>query len=180
MPPTSTFRSAASSGISGMGYSRISVLLGPVRTAASTVAATATTSMRTTIGRHCRSAGRPVKPQQSKADDPCYYSEMSALLQFRRSDRQRPEHVAALEQVRAWTRERFALASDDTVLVSEIACGIPGCPPLETLVAFWTKETRRHQFKVFKPVEAVVLDDLPPAWMKEPLAVDEEAGCECC
>src|SRR5213592_859489 len=36
MPPTSTLRSAASSGMSGMGYSRISVLLGPVRTAANT------------------------------------------------------------------------------------------------------------------------------------------------
>src|SRR5690349_15064635 len=36
MPPTSTFSSAASSAISGMGYSRISVLLGPVRTAANT------------------------------------------------------------------------------------------------------------------------------------------------
>src|SRR5579862_4114102 len=40
MPPTSIFISAASSGMSGMGYSRISVLLGPVRTAASTCSAT--------------------------------------------------------------------------------------------------------------------------------------------
>src|SRR5579872_4614652 len=40
MPPTSIFISAASAGTSGMGYSRISVLLGPVRTAANTVSAT--------------------------------------------------------------------------------------------------------------------------------------------
>src|SRR5687767_11071088 len=36
MPATSIFMSAPSGGISGIGYSRISVLLGPVRTAAST------------------------------------------------------------------------------------------------------------------------------------------------
>src|SRR5947207_15733051 len=41
MPPTSIFISAASVGTSGIGYSRISVLLGPVRTAASTFSATA-------------------------------------------------------------------------------------------------------------------------------------------
>src|SRR5712691_2855400 len=40
MPPTSIFIRAASSGTSGIGYSRISVLLGPVRTAASTFSAT--------------------------------------------------------------------------------------------------------------------------------------------
>src|ERR1044072_8001166 len=36
MPATSIFIKAASSGISGIGYSRISVLLGPTLTAAST------------------------------------------------------------------------------------------------------------------------------------------------
>src|SRR5262245_60086572 len=42
MPATSIFISAASSGTSGIAYSRISVLLGPVRTAASTFSATVT------------------------------------------------------------------------------------------------------------------------------------------
>src|SRR5215475_9060269 len=42
MPATSIFIKAASSGISGMGYSRISVLLGATRTAARTLSATET------------------------------------------------------------------------------------------------------------------------------------------
>jgi hypothetical protein len=33
---------------------------------------------------------------------------------------------------------------------------------------------------VFKPVEEVVADDLPPAWLKNALLVDEGAGFECC
>src|SRR5262245_19430672 len=44
MPATSIFMRALSSGMSGIGYSRISVLLDPVRTAASTFSATETIS----------------------------------------------------------------------------------------------------------------------------------------
>jgi nitrate reductase delta subunit len=48
------------------------------------------------------------------------------------------------------------------------------------VVAFWTETDKRHHFKIFKPVAAVVADDLPPAWLKEALAVPEGGDCECC
>src|SRR5580700_11000953 len=86
----------------------------------------------------------------------------------------------AQERVREWTRARFSLAEDDAILVAEVACGLPGCPPLETVVAFWTADARRHHFKVFKPVGEVINDDLPFAWLKESLAVPEGFGCDCC
>jgi hypothetical protein len=86
----------------------------------------------------------------------------------------------ALVRVREWTRERFRLAADAAILVTEIACGLPGCPPLETVVAFWTEDERRHQFKVFKPVQEVAEDDLPFVWLKDSLAVPEGFGCDCC
>jgi hypothetical protein len=91
-----------------------------------------------------------------------------------------PEHQEALEQVAAWTRERFTLAETATVLVAELACGLPGCPPIETVVAFWTEDAKRHQFKIFKPVRDVVVDDLPPAWLRDSLAIPEGFGCDCC
>jgi len=91
-----------------------------------------------------------------------------------------PEHLEALARVREWTRERFRLAETATILVTEIACGLPGCPPLETVVAFWTEDARRHQFKVFKPVRDVTSDDLPFAWLKDSLFVPEGFGCDCC
>ena len=89
-------------------------------------------------------------------------------------------HREALRRVKTWTRERFQLSDDTTILVTEIACNLPGCPPLETVVAFWTEGDRRHHFKVFKPVAEVVEDDLPPSWMKNALVVDEMLGRECC
>ena len=91
-----------------------------------------------------------------------------------------PDHLVALERVKAWTRERFRLADDALVFVSEIACGLPGCPPLETVVAFWTQGDARHQFKVFKPVTDVAAEDIPPAWLKGALLAVDVIECGCC
>ncbi|MGH6784447.1 MAG: hypothetical protein ACREBP_07465 [Sphingomicrobium sp.] len=82
--------------------------------------------------------------------------------------------------MREWTRERFKLADGAAILVAEIACTVPGCPPIDTVVAFWTEGDKRHQFKIFKPVEDVVPDDLPYAWLKDALAVLHGADCDCC
>src|SRR5258708_15920687 len=90
-----------------------------------------------------------------------------------------PEYREALARVREWTRERFTLPEEATILVSEIACGLPGCPPRETVVVFWVDEKRYH-FKIFKPVREVVGDDLPFAWLKDSLAVPEGFACACC
>ena len=91
-----------------------------------------------------------------------------------------PAQSAALVRVRAWTRERFTLADDATIMVTELACTLPGCPPRETVVAFWTAPERRHHFKVFKPAAEVTSDDLPPGWLKDALAIPEGGDCDCC
>ena len=102
----------------------------------------------------------------------------------------RPQDLAAVHQVAAWTRQRFSLAPEATVLVSELVCALPGCPPLETVIAFWLGEgvgegrddgePLRHHYKVFKPVQQVTEADLPPWWMKDALAVPPDWVCACC
>ena len=94
--------------------------------------------------------------------------------------RKSPEQLRTLERIRAWTRERFGLGADTPLLVTEVACSQPGCPPLETVVAFWTQPDRRHHFKMFKPAAEVVPDDLPYAWMKDALVVPDGFTCDCC
>jgi hypothetical protein len=91
--------------------------------------------------------------------------------------RSSPAHAQALERVRTWTRQRFKLADEVPVVVAEVACGLPGCPPLETVVAFWTADDRRHQFKLFKPVQEVAYDDLPFAWLMDSLVASEILDC---
>jgi nitrate reductase delta subunit len=90
-----------------------------------------------------------------------------------------PADYQALDRMREWTRDRFRLAEDETIMVSEVSCTIPGCPPLETLVVFWTAQGRHH-FKIFKPLANVVEDDLPPAFMKNALVAIEGLDCDCC
>jgi nitrate reductase delta subunit len=93
-----------------------------------------------------------------------------------------PQHFQAADRVKEWTRERFSLPEDAAILVTELTCTVPGCPPLETVVAFWSDHKTRHDFKIFKPIEEIVLDDLPPAWLKMSLVSDDEDGinCSCC
>jgi nitrate reductase delta subunit len=96
-----------------------------------------------------------------------------------RSLGKRPDQGKALDRVRDWTRARFTLAEDETIMVSEVSCNIPGCPPIETLVVFWTAQGRHH-FKVFKPLAEVAEEDLPPAFMKNALIALEGVDCDCC
>jgi nitrate reductase delta subunit len=86
---------------------------------------------------------------------------------------------SALERVREWTRARFKLTDDETVMVSELTCSVPGCPPTETHVVFWT-DAGRHHFKTFKPLAETTEDDLPPAFMKNALVAVEGGDIYCC
>ena len=93
--------------------------------------------------------------------------------------RKAPGRLEAIERIETWTRERFGLAPGVQVHVWEIACAVPGCPPVETMVHF-EMSLHRYQFKVFKPLENVSDLDLPPGWFLGALAVAEGADCDCC
>jgi nitrate reductase delta subunit len=95
-----------------------------------------------------------------------------------RSLSKRQDHGPALNRVRDWTQRRFALAVDAALMVSEVTCAVPGCPPVETHIVFWT-ELGRHHFKIFRPLAEVIEGDLPPAFMKNALIAPEGAD-DCC
>lgn len=88
---------------------------------------------------------------------------------------------AALRRIRDWVRENFRLAEEDVVSVNEVDCQLPGCPPLETVIVFWTGDgANRHHYKVFKKAADVAIEDLPPWWMKDALIAGDEFECSCC
>ena len=97
-----------------------------------------------------------------------------------------PLQDAALARVEALARRRFRLQAADTMMVTELACAVPGCPPLETVIVFWPAAGTgpgaplRHHCKVFKPVQHVDENDLPPWWMKNALATPPDWECGCC
>ena len=88
-----------------------------------------------------------------------------------------PSRAQAASRVKAWTRDRFG---EVTVLVSEVESATPGFPQLHTVVAFWSAERKHYHFRVFKPLEQVAEEDIPPAWYRDALAVTPGIDCSCC
>lgn len=69
-----------------------------------------------------------------------------------------PKVVPDLEQTRriqSWVRNRLSLGEDTAIMVSELRCSEPGCPPLETVVAVLDGPGRTRQFKFHKPMAQV-------------------------
>lgn len=95
------------------------------------------------------------------------------------SAKKSPERIASGARVKEWTRERFKLPPDAAISVSQLACSLPGCAPLETVVLFWIAE-QAYRVKIFKPLEEVEAEDLPPAWFRDALAVGDGSDCGCC
>jgi nitrate reductase delta subunit len=94
--------------------------------------------------------------------------------------KKRADAAGITRRLKDVVRTHFRLADDDAIMIAEVACEVPGCPPLETVIAFWCEDEKRRQLKVFKPLAEVVADDLPPWWMKSALIHDDFAECSCC
>jgi hypothetical protein len=62
--------------------------------------------------------------------------------------------------VKQWIREAFALPPETTILVSELACSEPGCPPLETVVALLFESGAHRQLKIHRALADVSRADL--------------------
>lgn len=91
-----------------------------------------------------------------------------------------PGRGAEAARVAGLVRERFALGPEAVVMASELACRVPGCPPVETAVLIWDDGGVRHRLKVFRPIAEVGEDDLPPRWYLPALVDEGEGDCGCC
>ena len=101
------------------------------------------------------------------------------MVEERAGNPTRFDRVDAVERVKEWTRQRYRLEEDAIVMVTESVPKLPGYPPLQTAVSFWI-EKQRHHFTLYKPVTDVDEGDIPPAWMKDTLALSEGVACSCC
>lgn len=77
-----------------------------------------------------------------------------------RNDERRSTAIRALKAV---ARTLFEATEDDAVVVNELSCTEPGCPPIETVVALLRAGSEPRQVKVHKPAMEVTEDDLRAA-----------------
>jgi hypothetical protein len=71
--------------------------------------------------------------------------------------------TAAIRRLKQRSRVLFHAGEDDAVVVSELACTEPECPPIETVIALLRAGHKPHQIKVHKPAVEVTEDDLRAA-----------------
>jgi hypothetical protein len=68
-----------------------------------------------------------------------------------------PGRIAAIKE---WAIEVFRLPADASVLVTELRCSEPGCPPLETVIALLDTPGKPRQFKIHKACADVSFADV--------------------
>lgn len=68
-----------------------------------------------------------------------------------------PQQIVAIKQ---WARATFGLDDQTTVLVTELRCSEPGCPPLETVIALLRSNMRPQQYKLPKAIPDITAADV--------------------
>ena len=66
------------------------------------------------------------------------------------------QHLDALKSA---VRTRFGLDADAPVMLTELQCAEPDCPPIETVIALLAAGANRR-WKIFKPLRDVAPEDI--------------------
>jgi hypothetical protein len=83
----------------------------------------------------------------------------------RLGDDEREARVGKIRQIKRWVEDLLALGPDTAVMVTELACTEPGCPPLETVIAVLGPASR-EQRKLHRPVADVTHEEVVDLWGK--------------
>ena len=67
---------------------------------------------------------------------------------------------ASARQIKIWTRELFDPAGEATILVSELTCSEPGCPPVETVIAIFRGADESVKYKIHRPSAEITRADV--------------------
>jgi hypothetical protein len=62
-------------------------------------------------------------------------------------------------QLKGWVTAALPAGDERTVLVTELTCTEPGCPPVETVIAL-IGQGEPQQWKLHKPIAAITEDDV--------------------
>jgi G3E family GTPase len=66
----------------------------------------------------------------------------------------------ALEQIRFWMRQNFNFTADTPIVIKEVPCVKPGCPPIETAILAIVKNAPPRNFKVQRPINEITFDHI--------------------
>jgi hypothetical protein len=65
-----------------------------------------------------------------------------------------------ISEVKEWAIEVFRLPADVSVMLTELRCTEPGCPPLETVIAILDQPGKPRQYKIHKAIADLTFADV--------------------
>ena len=65
-----------------------------------------------------------------------------------------------LDQIRHWLRQNFQMPKDTPIIIKEVPCVKPACPPVETAIMAMQKNAPPRLFKVQKPISEITFDHI--------------------
>ncbi|MCC6888766.1 MAG: GTP-binding protein [Hyphomicrobiales bacterium] len=65
-----------------------------------------------------------------------------------------------LDQIRYWLRQNFGLSKETAIMIKEVPCVKPECPPVETAIVAMQKHEPPRLFKVQKPINEITFDHI--------------------
>jgi hypothetical protein len=65
-----------------------------------------------------------------------------------------------LDQIRYWLRQNFGMPKDTAIVIKEVPCVKPACPPVETAIIAMQKNAPPRLFKVQKPINEITFDHI--------------------
>jgi G3E family GTPase len=63
-----------------------------------------------------------------------------------------------LDQIRYWMRQNFDFAKEVPIVIKEVPCVKPGCPPIETAIMAILENGPPRMFKVQQPINQITFD----------------------
>jgi hypothetical protein len=63
-------------------------------------------------------------------------------------------------RIKTWARETFDPEGAATILVSELACSEPGCPPIETVIAILRGPNDHVKYTIHRPSAEITQTDV--------------------
>jgi hypothetical protein len=89
------------------------------------------------------------------APPPVYHGAM-----FRSAGAAGTDGAATARRIKEWVREVLAPGDEVTILVSELACSEPGCPPIETVIALFRGRDDTTKYTIHRPSAEITREDI--------------------
>ncbi|MBM4257193.1 MAG: hypothetical protein FJ147_14995 [Deltaproteobacteria bacterium] len=77
-----------------------------------------------------------------------------------------------IKEVKHWVQESLALPPETTILITELTCTEPGCPPLETVIALLRGPGDNVQEKIHRSIAEVTKEEIETLCTRFPLVTN--------